>query len=193
MKVLFISEKTLKENTVINENVDFVLLRPTIQLVQDQYIQTIIGTPLYDELKQQISGSNLSVDNQLLLDDYIEPALLYMTLSESTIPLLYKLTNKAIVEKNSDNSNPIPFSTMSFLKNDYKQKGQWYLTRLDEFLCDQWPRYPKFKDARYPDIIPSRRPYTTNIYLGAGVPGWVGKLPQSYRYPFHKFNTDYRK
>jgi hypothetical protein len=46
MKALFISEQTLLDNSVINENVSFTQIRPTIVKVQEMRIQPIVGSAL---------------------------------------------------------------------------------------------------------------------------------------------------
>ena len=73
--VLFISESYLKDSTLLHENIDFKYLRPIIIMCQDIYVQPKLGSTLYDEIKTQIIGSSLTVANQTLLDDYIQPCL----------------------------------------------------------------------------------------------------------------------
>jgi len=51
MAVLFISETYVKNNTLIDENVDMRLILPSIKDAQELRIHPILGTPLYDDLK----------------------------------------------------------------------------------------------------------------------------------------------
>ena len=55
--VLFISENYLKQNSVINDNVDMKILTPTIIWVQDNYIQKILGQDLFEEMQSQITAA----------------------------------------------------------------------------------------------------------------------------------------
>jgi len=73
-QVYFLSADRLKEDTVINENTDNKLINPTIIMVQDIYIQAILGTSLYEEIKTQIKADTVSANNQKLLNDYIQSA-----------------------------------------------------------------------------------------------------------------------
>ena len=55
MKVLLISENTLKQDSLINNNVDSVYLLPAIQVAQDQGLQQIIGSKLYEKICDDIA------------------------------------------------------------------------------------------------------------------------------------------
>ena len=74
---LFISEKYLKENSIISENVDFKQLKPEIIAIQDIYIEPLLGTGLYREIKAQIIAGTVSSANQTLLDTMISPCLMW--------------------------------------------------------------------------------------------------------------------
>jgi hypothetical protein len=55
---LFVSEEYLLENSVINENVAYTQIRPTLVKVQDMHIQPALGSALYKEVQAQVvSGS----------------------------------------------------------------------------------------------------------------------------------------
>ena len=47
MAVLFVSETYIKNNSVIDENVDMRLILPAIRDAQELRIHPILGTPLY--------------------------------------------------------------------------------------------------------------------------------------------------
>ena len=49
-RVLLISEKTLKQNSVINNNVDGMYILPAIEYAQDAGLQPFLGTKLYNKL-----------------------------------------------------------------------------------------------------------------------------------------------
>ena len=92
--VYFISVTYLKDNTPINENVDDKLLKSAIKEAQEIYVRDIIGSGVYNELLDQAYNGTLTVNNQLLLDSYIAPCLKYYTLTESLLPMTFKMLNK---------------------------------------------------------------------------------------------------
>ena len=69
MKALFISEETLLDNSIINENVSYTQIRPTVVKVQEMRIQPIVGSALYGELVTQVVSGSTSALNQTLLED----------------------------------------------------------------------------------------------------------------------------
>ena len=75
MAVLFISETYVKNNTLIDENVDMRLILPSIKDAQELRIHPILGTPLYDDLKAKITAGTLNADEVTLLDDYVAPSM----------------------------------------------------------------------------------------------------------------------
>ena len=81
--VLFISEETLKQETIISENVDPKLLVPTIKESQNIYLLPILGTSLYNQLVTQVSSNTVSAANVTLLDTYITHVLVKYCVYES--------------------------------------------------------------------------------------------------------------
>ena len=71
----FISIEVIKDQSVINENVDSKLLQPTLIMVQDIYLKQVIGKDLYAELITQVNAESVSALNTTLLTDYIQPYL----------------------------------------------------------------------------------------------------------------------
>lgn len=178
-RTLLISEDTLKGESIISDNVDMKILVPTIELVQDIYLQPIIGTKLLDGLKQRIYSDTLSSDDKLLLEMYIEKVIVYGVLSEGSTPLVYKYMNKSIAKSTSDTTENATLEEVRYLFKKYADRMQWYLTRLDDFLCAYVNSYPEFRESRFPDVVPNGRTYQSAIYLGNK--GRQGKTPNRYK------------
>lgn len=169
---LFISEARVKECTVINGNVDMKVLNPIIAMAQEMYMLPALGTALYRDIEAQIVSSSVSSAYQTLLDDYIQPCLMWFVLYESRLPLSYKVQNKNIAEKNSDNSNQVSMSTLQMLRDNDLDKAQWYGERLTRFLIANPTVYPKFNNQGNADastIYPNKTNYYTGMYLEPGI------------------------
>lgn len=133
----FISEQYIKDNSVINANVDPALLRPTIRDAQETYILPILGTNLYNTLMAMVSGAptvTLTGNYGVLLHDYVQPCLLWYTIAESTIPIAYRITNKDIVRKTSPNSTPGDLNEVLNVKDWAFNKAQLRADRLVKYL-----------------------------------------------------------
>lgn len=165
-RTLLISEDTLKNESIISDNVDMKILVPTIELVQDIYLQPIIGTKLLDALKYRIFNNCNDDNDRLLLEHYIEKVIIYGVLSEGSTPLVYKYMNKSIAKSTSDTTQEASLEEVKYLFAKYADRMQWYLKRLDDFLCHNSNAYPEFRDSRFPDVVPNGRAYQSGIFLG---------------------------
>jgi len=165
---LFISEEYLKNNTIIDENVDMKLLLPTIWMAQTRHIQEAIGTVLYNDLVGKIAPTDtLAGDDLTLVDQYIAPALLYWTLYHADTTLLYKYRNKSIATKGSDNATAVDFKTHIYLSDKHKDEAEWYTQRLIEYLCENSTLYPLYDtESGLDEIRPQSHAQTSTIFLG---------------------------
>lgn len=146
--IRFISETAIKENSVIETNVDAKIISNTISEVQELELKPILGKDLYTELTNEvvsastISGYIISAKNIELLDDYIKPFLIYGTLSYGFIPLHYKVTNKGVNRKNDERATTVDLKELEAVKDNYDNKFSAYKIRLvnhlkiDSTACD---------------------------------------------------------
>jgi hypothetical protein len=166
--VLFISEQTLKDRSLLQDNVDPKLIKPTIKHCQDMFIEPILGTGLYRELQDQITNNNVSVLNAKLLDLYITDCLSWYVASEMVMSLGYKLTNKNVLRKTSENSETSSLNDLFSLMEYYKNKAEWYAQRITDYLIEFITDYPLYNNAGSGvDIIqPNGTSFQSSIYLG---------------------------
>ncbi len=141
---LMLHPNEIKANAFVDENVDDKLIRNSIVLAQNLHIMPVLGTGLYNEIKSQIEAETITANNQTLLSDYIQPALEWHSMYELVEPLTYKITNKSIVKKNSENSNPISSSEVVNLKNKFKNIAEERTQRLIAYLCENHATFPLY-------------------------------------------------
>ena len=72
---LYISATRLKKDTALGESVDENLIMPYILLAQDMHILPILGPELDNDLKTKIQGGTISGNDEILLEKYVQPAL----------------------------------------------------------------------------------------------------------------------
>ena len=165
MAVLFISETYVKNNTLIDENVDMRLILPSIKDAQELRTHPILGTPLYDDLKAKITAGTLNADEVTLLDDYVAPSMLQWTMYECSASMLFKYRNKSVSTKSSENSQPISFQDLQFLRDEWKNKAEERDKRLINYLMDNSTLFPAYSQAS-DDLNPRKSAYGTSFYLG---------------------------
>ena len=86
---LLISEAKIRAFSDMNDSVDDALITNGIREAQDIAIQPIIGTKLYDALITKVNNNSLSGSYQSLVDDYIQPALVYASLYNVVVIFLF--------------------------------------------------------------------------------------------------------
>lgn len=166
----FINEEYLKDNTPIDDNVDAKLLETAMREGQDIYIRDLIGSGLYNELCDQINASTagtndaVSADNIVLIKQYIQPCLKYYILYESADTMSFQVLNKGIQTRNSEFSNPADISTISALMAKWKDRGEYYATRLVKFLQENSSTYPLYLNPG--NTIDTIEPRKTFLYGG---------------------------
>lgn len=167
--VLWMTEDYFKENSILNNNVDWRLVQPILIMVQDQYIHPILGTDFFDEIANEIYNSNVSSDNQTLLNLYIRKCLIYYVLSELAPILKYQYQNKGIMVRNSENSQPASLDEVQAQQSYWKNKAEWQGERITKFLRENasTTKYPNYFAATITgdDILPNSTNFTTSIYL----------------------------
>jgi len=169
VKALFIDEEALKAESILNDNIDPKYLKYAIKEVQSVFILPLIGTALNNELEDQIDAANVTPDNQVLLEEYIQPCMVKYSMYELTTTLSYKFQNKNVANKNSENSSQAGLDDLRYLQNRFRERAEWYAKRLADFLCANTTKYPKYKNqsGEGTDAIEASEPnYNCGMYLG---------------------------
>lgn len=166
--VLFIDEQTLKDYSIISDNVDFKQLRPEIITVQDLYIQDIVGSGIYNELKTQIQANTVTALNQTLLNDYIQPCLMWRVMAESPLALSFKYANKGVVNKTGENSVMPSMADMANIIGKYQDRSESYAEKLVNYLIENDTLYPLYLNpgSGVDTVYPRRRSFTTGFAMG---------------------------
>ncbi len=166
MNVLLISEKTLKTDSLINDNVDAAYIYPAIQVAQDQGLQSIIGTKLYKRICDDVENNSLTEPYKLLLDEYITPYLEFQVMSDIQIPLAFKFRNLGVNQANDEHTFNPGMRDLQYLINYYGDKAKFYSNRLYDYLVANCGIYKEFrKKDSCADIMSSKQSYKTNIVL----------------------------
>lgn len=174
-----IKSQVVKDRTAASDNIDDKLINPAIKSAQDTYIQSVLGSDLYNRLLDGIAANTLTINEKKLIDTYIVDALVWYTLSELPIMLGYKFFNKNVLKGQSEGEQTPTMSEMIELEERYKNKAESYIERLVNYLRQSevdnlYPLYSNYGTGK--DVIkPSRTSYQTSIYLG-GSEGDCGDL-----------------
>ena len=153
MKIYLISEDTIKSNSILDANIYGKFLGTAIVETQDMYLSTIIGTPLLNRLYDLVaSGDIMAAENsdyKLLLDDYIQPVLLY-GVQTSIIPLIAnKVANAGVLVTNDEKNNNVDRDDVVSLTDFFRNKRDYYTEHLQTYLCKNSTKYPEYGENEY--------------------------------------------
>lgn len=143
--VLLISEKTIKENSLVSNNVDGKYIQNAIKTAQDISLQPIIGSKLFKRLCEGITEKNLTELETELLSDYIQPVLINAVMSDLVLQLTYKFRNLGTVQTTDTNITIPSLNDLQYIRNDYSMKCTFYQNRLSDYLianCTKFNEYP---------------------------------------------------
>lgn len=166
--VLFIQEDYFKKLAGVDGNVDWKKLESTIIMVQDIYIQKILGTNLYNDLKTKITASSTlsSYPNEkALINDYIAKALAWYVKMEASPDFKFAYQNKGIQVKNSDNSSAVDSSDLKYLMDKWRVHAERYAQLCTDYLVMNTSTFPKYLEVSNTGMNPTVRNYTNGIAM----------------------------
>ena len=168
-KILLISEDYIKTNSGLNDNVWGSYLAPAIREAQDIKLQQILGSALYEKILEMVENGAIRNDDfkpyKALLDDYIQPYLMYQTISDLVPIIGVKLTNIGVVVSNDEHLTNLSQSERELVQTYYEQRAEFYGKRLQNFLKANNTDYKEL--AICEDIRPTFNSIAeTSLFLG---------------------------
>jgi hypothetical protein len=163
MKSQFVTTTYIYKYTVIEENVDTDLITKFIFQAQDLNIQATLGSNLYNKLINdcpQFTGDYLT-----LVKNYIQPALAEWVVYHSLPFINFRLTNKAVSQKSSDNSSPSTIDDLRWLRDQVRNNAEFYSERIRDYIKNNPTSFPEFyTSVDNFDIKPNKTNYFSGIH-----------------------------
>jgi len=167
MKALFISEQILLDQSILSENINYQMIRPTLVKIQEMRIQPVLGSTLYNSIISKITTNTVTAVTQNLLDDYIQPAASQWLYFEIPSVLAFRYVNKGMVRKSSEESTPMSLDEIYKLQDKMRNDAEWYSERITRFLIENRADYPEFNNPTnaIDTILPQATNYNTGLVL----------------------------
>ncbi len=141
---LLISEAKVRAFSDINESVDDSLMVNAIREAQDIVMQPIMGTKLYNTLIEKIDNNSLSGSYQTLVDDYIQPALIYASLYNITENVYVRTRNNGLLTPTGgENSVNVDKTMYDTKRQSISNKQQFYSDQLSRYLNEKYNLFPE--------------------------------------------------
>ena len=169
---LLISEKYVKTQSNIQDNVWGDFLTPAIREAQDIELQPIIGRPLYKKILKEVENKDVEERFKTLIEDWIQPYLLYQTIV-SLIPIIgTKLGNIGTVISNDEHVQNISSSERENLEYRYRYLADHYKSELQKYLLANKDLYPELTSTCLKNL---------NLKSSNSLPLWTGGLRHGQR------------
>jgi hypothetical protein len=163
--VLFISENKIKDSTAIGGNVDMEFMLPYIKVAQKKYIETKLGTDLFEALQTKITASSLTGAYQTLVDDYIQDALVHFAFYECLPFLRFKVSNGNIYSKSSETGTALSQDEAQHLREEVRNTAEFYVQRLIDYITNNTSSFPEYSTSSGADISPDKDAYYSGMNL----------------------------
>lgn len=169
--IFLISEDYIKSNSNLDNNLSGKYLQTAIKLSQDIELQSVIGTKLLEKIQQLvIDGFPENSRYKELLDDYIQPFLLYNVLSEVTIQISFKLSNFGVMRTDDEKDLATDLNNVNLIKKYYRDKADFFKKRLQDWIITHYNDFPELYTYKpLEDMYP-------NLYSASSCGIWLGGI-----------------
>lgn len=154
---LIISEEKLRQFTDLNNNLDSELIKNAVREAQDIYLQRLTGTSLYEYILAQIDANTLTGNYKKLVDDFIQPFLIYASYWEALDAIYTRPRNNGLLQPTGgENSEKADGTWYDRKRQAANNKMQYYGDRLTNYLIQEQDKFPQLNDngpywKQYPD------------------------------------------
>ena len=135
--VLFLSSDKLKSMVAISNNELDKYLLSSIREAQDIGFQSVVGSTLYNYLKDLIASKDIDKVENMLFKELLDNAqyyIAYLALTNVVMVSNFKLDNVGVYQTEDEKLKPISLNDTFKLKDYYTNKADFYCKRLQEFI-----------------------------------------------------------
>jgi len=178
----FLDTPYIYKYTIIEKNVDADLILKFIWQAQDINIQTIVGQNLYTKLVNDCP--NFTGNYLTLIKDYIQPCQAEWVVYHILPFMNFRLTNKAVSQKSSDNSLPSTADDIRWLRDQVRNNAEYYSERIKDYIRNNPSSFPEyFTTSQSFEVRPNKTGYFSGIYTRGR--NWRAPIP-----PIQNINPD---
>lgn len=138
--VFFITVDYIKRyySGYLDQNIDANALDSFILLAQNVRTQSVLGYDLYTKYINDINttGSPVGAQYIYLMNNYIQPATALWSIYEALPSLGFKVTNKAVSQKDSQYGHASSRSDIEYIRQQVSNNAQFFDSRIREYITN---------------------------------------------------------
>lgn len=162
VRTLLISIKDLKNNTIIEDNLEDHILLPNIVNSHIVDLFELLGEDFYNDLMDKVRTETTNANEDKLIDKYLIPFLIQESLYRSIPYMWAKAENSSIILKDGENNKSIDLEQLKYLRADIRNDIGFLKQRVIKYLCENANLYPKYGSV----IVPKSGYNNGGIFLG---------------------------
>ena len=141
-----ITEEYFKTYSPISENYNIKDIKPYFHVAEKLWIEPIIGTPLYEELLDEVEKDEVTPEHATLLLN-IYPLLSFAIVYESLPFVSYHLSQVGITKGKSENSDSVSIKDVNYISTQLRNQCETMKMLLKKFLDEHAEHYPLYYAA----------------------------------------------
>ena len=153
----FITEQDFRKKTNIHKNVDWSEINPNISEASNIYIRPILGLKFYNDLLSKYNSSNLSPDEESLVD-IIQRIVAYRATDLALTWITFKPTNKGLQQQFGENSQSATLEMLKYVRNQAKNMATIHEKELQKTLERDKKLYPIYESKENKEIVAPSEP-----------------------------------
>ena len=138
-----ITEEYCKTYSPISDNYNIKDIKPYFHVAEKLWIEPIIGTPLYEELLDEVEKDEVTPENATLLLN-IYPLLAFAITYESLPFVGYHLSQVGITKGKSEISEPVSINDVNYISTQLRNQCETMKKLLKKFLDENAEHYPLY-------------------------------------------------
>ena len=151
---LFISRTDLVKNSIIDGNVDTDKFIQFIKIAQQIQVQNYLGTDLYNKISADIIAGTLTGDYLDLVNDYIQPMLIWYAQVEYLPYAAYQVKNGGVFKHTSENAESVSKSEVDYLVQKARNTAEYYAKRFIDYMTFNNNLFPEYNSNSDSDVYP---------------------------------------
>ena len=151
---LFISRTDLVKNSIIDGNTDTDKFIQFIKIAQEIEIQNYLGTDLYNKISADIIASTLTGDYLNLVNDYVQPMLIWWAQVSYLPYAAYQIKNGGVFKHTSENSESVSKSEVDYLVGKARDTAEYYTRRFIDYMSFNSSTFPEYNSNSDSDVYP---------------------------------------
>ena len=153
--VLFITRTDLVKNSIIDGNVDTDKFIQFVKVAQQIEIKNYLGTALYDKISTDIASvSGLAGNYLTLVNDYVQPMLIWYAQAEYIPYAAYSIKQGGIYKHTSENAETVSKTEVDFLVQKARNTAEYYTQRFLDYINNNSGLFPEYSQNSGGDVFP---------------------------------------